>query len=1006
MKKILLALCLITFFGNSQNLVYQWAKNLGGNNSEVGNGVTVDGSGNVYSTGVFLGTPDFDPGAGTFTIASSSGSQDIYISKLDALGNFLWAKSIGGIGVDAGLSITNDLFGNVYITGYYNGTVDFDPGVGVFNLNTNGGQDIFILKLNSAGNFVSAFGLGGASSSDTPYAISLDVAGNIYTTGVYSGIADFDPSVSSSTLSSVGGVDIFISKLDPSGNFLWAKSIGGSSSTEEGRGVKIDASNNVYLTGFFSGTADFDPGAGTYTLASNGSSDNYVAKLNSTGNFVWAKQIGGSSAEKSFWLSLDGAGNVYTTGYFSTTVDFDPGAGVANLVASGINDGFVSKLDAFGNYIWAKSFIGTTYTSGNSIIIDASNNVYTTGFFQGTVDFDPSASTNNVTSNGGLDVFINKLDASGNLVTTKTFGSSGADNSTSIFLDASNNVFTTGYFAGTVDFDPNIGIANIAVAGGSSDAFVHKMNPCTQPSAPLNTTTLGNLSICANNSGSLTTSSSGTVTWYASPTSTTILSTGLNYITPTLSAGTFTYYAEAKTCMNSATRTAITITVNPTPTISVNSGSICNGSSFTVIPSGAATYSYMNSTNGSISVITPSVGTTNFSLVGTSVNGCTNSAISSITVSPLPIINISSSTGGPFLCSGSSATLFSSGASIYSWVSGPNTSTFIVSPTVLTTYTVIGTSSVGCSSSNTITLGILTTPTVNIFASALNICSGNSTILNATGATSYLWNTSAITASISVTPTASTIYTVTGSILSCTDTETIAINVTTSPTISIASSASTICTGGSVTLSIVGSATSYTWNTGPTTTSIVVSPTSNTSYTAAAFNGSCIAIATTSVSISNSITVSAISSSSFICVGQQATLTANGAATYTWNTGANASSIVVTPTITSTYSVNGINASCSGTANVIVNVSPCTGIEENTNAIYFSIFPNPSNGIINVELENSSELQIMDVLGKIVLESKLQNGNNSVNIFHLSDGVYYFKIKQGDAMSIKKIIKH
>ncbi len=1005
MKKLLLALCLISYLGKSQNLVYQWAKNIGGNNSEVGNGVTVDGSGNVYSTGLFLGTPDFDPGTGTFTITSSSGSQDIYISKLDALGNFLWAKSIGGIGVDAGLSITNDLFGNVYITGYYNGTVDFDPGVGVFNLNTNGGQDIFILKLNSAGNFVSAFGLGGSSSADAPYAIALDVAGNIYTTGVYSGIADFDPGVSSSTLSSVGGVDIFISKLDASGNFLWAKSIGGSSATEEGRGIKIDASNNVYLTGFFSGTADFDPGVGTYTLASNGNSDNYVAKLNSTGNFVWAKQIGGSSAEKSFWLSLDGAGNVYTTGYFSTTVDFDPGAGVANLTSSGINDAFVSKLDALGNYIWAKSFVGTTYMSGNSIIIDASNNVYTTGYFQGTVDFDPSASTNNVTSNGGLDVFINKLDASGNLVTTKTFGSSGADNSTSIFLDASNNVFTTGYFAGTVDFDPNIGIANIAVAGGSSDAFVHKMNPCTQPSAPLNTTTLGNLSICANNNGSLTTSSSGTVTWYASPTSTTILSTGLNYITPTLSAGTFTYYAEAKTCMNSATRTAITITVNPTPTISVNSGSICNGSSFTVIPSGAATYSYMNSTTGSISVITPSVGTTNFSLVGTSVNGCTNSAISSITVSPLPIINISSSTGGPFLCSGSSATLFSSGASIYSWVSGPNTSTFIVSPTVLTTYTVIGTSSVGCSSSNTITLGILTTPTVNIFASALNICSGNSTILNATGATSYLWNTSATTASISVTPTTSTIYTVTGNILSCTDTETVAINVTTSPTISIASSASTICTGGSVTLSIVGSATSYSWNTGPTTTSIVVSPTSNTSYTAAAFNGSCFGIATTSVSLSNSITVSAISSSSFICVGQAATLTANGAATYTWNTGANASSIVVTPSVTSTYSVNGLNASCSGTANAIVNVSPCAGIEENKNAIYFSIYPNPSDGLFNLEAEDSLDLQIIDVLGKIVLEIKLQSGNNYVNILHLAGGVYYFKIKHGNAMLIKKVIK-
>ena len=310
------------------------------------------------------------------------------------------------------------------------------------------------------------------------------------------------------------------------------------------------------------------------------------------------------------------------------------------------------------------------------------------------------------------------------------------------------------------------------------------------------------------------------------------------------------------------------------------------------------------------------------------------------------------------------------------------------------------------SSSNTISMGILTTPTVNISTGSSSVCSGNSIILNASGANSYLWNTSATTSSISVSPSSTTIYTVTGTTLSCSDTKTISISVTASPTISIANTASVICAGGSATLSIIGSAGSYSWNTGPTTQTISVSPTANTTYTAVGFNGSCYGLATTSISISSSITVIASSSSPSICVGQSATLTANGASSYTWNTGSNATSIIVSPTISASYSVAGSSGSCNGSAVTAVSVNLCTGIHEKTNAIQFSIYPNPNNGTINIEIENSAELQIMDVLGKIVLESKLQNINNTINISYLANGVYYFKIKQADASAIKKVIKN
>lgn len=1005
MKKLLLALFLIPFFGNSQNLAFQWAKSVSGSGPEVGYGLTMDGSGNVYSTGSFSGTTDFDPGIATVTVASL-GAEDIYVSKLDVSGNFVWTKTFGGTGSDVARSITSDASGNVYVTGYFSGTIDFDPGAAVYNLTSSGGLDIFVLKLNSAGNFVNAFSVGGVSGTDVARSIAVDASSNIYLTGYYFGVADFDPGVGTATLSASAGFDIFIAKYTSAGAITYARSVGGTATTEMGTSLKVDATGNVYVGGYFSGTGDFDPGVGTFTMTTSvGSQDLFIIKLNASGNFVWAKQIGNTSSTAIADLALDGIGNVLATGSFFGTVDFDPGAGIANLTeaGTGMGDCFILKLDATGNYIWATSLGSTSSDGGAAIRTDASNNIYTTGSFQATVDFDPGVGVYNLTATSS-DIFISKLNASGNFLAAVKFGGSAVDIANSIAVDASNNVYTTGSFNTTPDFDPGSPVFNITSAG-STDAFVHKLFPCLQPALPANTTSSTNLSICPNQNTTLNATGSGTVSWFASPTSTTVLSSGVNFITPTLSVGTYTYYAEAFTCMNSASRTAVTVTVNPPPTITVNSGTICNGSSYTVVPSGANTYSYMNSTTGSSCVTSPILSNTNFSLIGTSAAGCTNTATCFITSVSLPIININSSTGGPSLCSGSSATLFAGGASTYTWVSGPNTFTYAISPTVLTTYTVVGTSSLGCSSSNTISMGILTTPTINISVSSPSICNGNSTTLNASGATSYVWNTSATTSSISVSPTTTTIYTVTGTILSCTATKTISINVTANPSISINASSNSICTGGSTTLSIIGSASSYSWNTGPTTTSIVVSPTASTSYTAAGFNGSCYGLATTSITISTSITLNVSSSSPSICVGQSATLTANGASTYTWNTGSNAISIVVTPTTSTSYSVNGSSGSCNGSAITSISVNLCTGIRENVNAVQFSIYPNPSRDNIIIEVENLSDLQILDVLGKIVLETSLQKQNNTINISQLNNGIYYFKIKQGGTNIIKKVIK-
>jgi hypothetical protein len=231
-------------------------------------------------------------GAGLILICLVGNSAQAAAGDID----FLWAKQIGGSGSDEGFGITIDSDGNVYTTGYFEGTVDFDPGVGITNLTSAGGRDIFISKLDSNGNFVWAKRIGGASD-DYGNRIFLDSSGNVYTTGLFGGIVDFDPGSGTNNLASNGSNDIFILKLDRNGNFVWAAAMGGTGD-DGGFGIALDSNNNVYTTGVFYNTADFNPGPGVFNMTSAGGMDIFISKLDSDGNFIWAKRMGGPNDDK------------------------------------------------------------------------------------------------------------------------------------------------------------------------------------------------------------------------------------------------------------------------------------------------------------------------------------------------------------------------------------------------------------------------------------------------------------------------------------------------------------------------------------------------------------------------------------------------------------------------------------------------------------------------------------------------------------------------------------
>ncbi|HRN40472.1 MAG TPA: PKD domain-containing protein [Vicingus sp.] len=480
---IMLTLTMSLTYG--QNL--KWVKGIEHFINDEGVSVTTDNLGNVYITGNFQGTADFNPGVGVYNLTSLGFDDNIFILKLDSNGSFVWAKNIevnflDPLGGEKRKSIVVDNLGNVYITANFLGTVDFDPGAGVYNLTDVGSGDIFILKLDSNGDFVWAKQMG-ANYGDYGYSIAVDNLGNVYTTGAFHLTVDFDPGPGTFNLSatggSSGGTDIFILKLSSSGSFVWAKRIGGIDN-DGGCSITIDDFGNVYTTGSFTGNVDFDPGTGTSTLFSAGEGDVFISKLNSAGNFLWAKRMGGiDDGDGAYSITTDNIGNVYTTGVFYNTVDFDPGTSTYNLTSQGWEDIFISKLDANGNFVWAKSMGGTSWDMGYSIAIDNSGNVYTSGSFMGNVDFDPGIGTFNFNSGGFTHTFISKLDANGTFMWAYNMG--GA-NINSLTIDNSDNIVTTGWYMDNVDFDPDTSTYYLSPTAGGRAIFVHKMGGCSNSS--------------------------------------------------------------------------------------------------------------------------------------------------------------------------------------------------------------------------------------------------------------------------------------------------------------------------------------------------------------------------------------------------------------------------------------------------------------------------------------------------------------------------------------------
>ena len=455
------------------------AGGFGGEGVVVGTTIVVDGSGSVYALGRFRGGIDFNPSNAVYEINSINSQtaelNDAYITKLNANGSFAWAKSFGGDQASVSpLAMKRDSAGNLIIVGYFTGPVDFNPDLfDVYELNCSG-QDVFILKLDSAGRFVwvkQFVGNGLAFASG----LAIDAADGIVVCGAFSGEVDFDPGqnffVHTATFSNV-----FYAKLNKSGNFLYAKHLvcGDVAAAND---LALDSSGRLFVTGFFQDTCDFNPGNASANRTAD-ARDGFVAAYEANGDFRWVQVLEGvgNSEGAGQSIALRSDGEMWVAGGFEGTFDLDPGPESFQITVLE-KSAFLGRLDAVGALITGLVLTGDGAVTARAIVLDSHRNVFLTGGFRGPIDFDPSTSPFVVTADTD-DCFVLRLDADGLFGWVAQQGGEDEDISSAIVCGANGAVHTTGNYRGVADFDPGAAVVSL-LPGGTENAFVSLLNDVT-----------------------------------------------------------------------------------------------------------------------------------------------------------------------------------------------------------------------------------------------------------------------------------------------------------------------------------------------------------------------------------------------------------------------------------------------------------------------------------------------------------------------------------------------
>ena len=896
---IILLLFKVNVMAQTNFYGYQWAN---GNASIEHLSVVTDPSGNVYTLSEYKLTVDADASSG-LTSFTSMGDYDVMIIKTSTQGNFLWAKSIGGTGIDRGDEIHVDNYGNIIISGNFTGTADLNPNAAVTNYTAEGNSDVFLIKLDANGNWLWTQTYGG-TGKDEIKSFKLNALNEIYMTGNFEGLMDIDPSANVVSLNSSVGQDIFIARLNAYGELNWAKQIGNSDAVYV-NDIELNSSDAIHLAGGFKNVLDFDPNATVSILAATDGLDGFVCQLDNNGNFQWAKQWDNANYQHQIHdIAIDQNEQVIVMANFAATIDADPNTNVT-MVTNTDQDWFVMsyivKLSVSGSTIWVKTIPINT----PGIKTDALNNMYIQGTYISNfapVDMDPGPGIFNLPTTYILwHLALVKLDQNAAFqnalsigkTTGNTFNNQNEVWPQSFDLDASGNIYSIGGIAhqGLLDFNPTLSINELQVNYNHA-YYTVKLNPCaTQVTASTN-----QANIIANMSTQLTATGANTYVWQPS---------NVNGSPAIVYPTTSTTYTVVGTTADGCTNTATTqINVQPTGNVhcniafnTVHSGNgigwninACGGPtpgqervySFTPTVSGmydlqtnyvlgdALQWMYKNaangldangwtclanvSTSGAYSFGPLTAGQTYYILADASTTN-SSSQFCIIQYQALSPNGISSP-----ICEGSIATLTAQpqGAS-FQWYTAPIGGNLLSSQPLFTTPQLDQTTTywlqadVYCGLSSPrvqVTQIVHPRPTVTATASNTKVCKNSTVILNGVGATNYTWSHGASNNTPFPVST-NTTFTVTGTDAnSCSNTATIEIDVNELPIIGIAPSQDTICLGDVTMLAGTGGS-AYSW-TGGIFDQTPFMPTTTTTYTVTGTGSfSCTNTATKTVVVRN-----------------------------------------------------------------------------------------------------------------------------------------------------------
>jgi gliding motility-associated-like protein len=924
---------------------FLWGFGVGGTSYDGAWTIAFDASSNIIVTGFFQGGADFDPGAGAAIIPYAGGTGltyegDGFVAKYSSTGVYQWAKGLGGSTVyDITQAVGTDALNNVYVGGVFSGSMVVS-GTITLTGNTN-----YLIKYDPAGNVIWARNFGSVADGFTR---AMEVRGaSLYITGYFRATSNFNPWGTPAIVTAVNVYDAFVAKYDTAGNFVFVQQISGPGNDDEFWNLTLDASENIYVSGITNSSAvTFNmasPGTSTVTSPGGGGNrDILMAKYSSSGVYQWGRVLGSSGDDVGFGVDILG-GNLYSIGYFSGTVDFDPSAAVASLTSAGLGDIYLAKYNLAGNYRCAYRTGNTTDDIGYGICHDLAGNMYTTGQFGGaSTDFDPGTPTFPLTSSGGVDGYLVKYQfnaptpitgsltgdtvcpgQTAQLTVTVTSGLTGPYDIS--YTDGTTIYTATGVISG-VPF-------TVAVAPAATTTYsivsltTTGLNPCAATSgAPLGTATIivgappititSTITNCYTDSF-IANAGYTNYTWSFGDGGTSTL----NPVTHTYSAtGTYTVTVIGASSSGCSDTASLIITIPPIHTVKLgNDTTICGSAIITLAP--WLTYPVGTTYTWSTGATTPTttVNTSGTYTLGVKIGACT--VYDTIVVTMLPGVNLNLG-NDTTICGGDSVILRSiqPAGSFYLWSTGKTTDSIHVKTSGV--YTLRVTNSSGCARYDTISITVLPPLLVNLGVDT-SFCAGATLTLGSyvsyPPTATYLWSTTDITPTINVTTSGT--YSLSVTIGPCTVTDSRAVTVNPNPVVNLGND-TTICGGDSVVLiSTQPAGSTWAWSNGKTTDSIHVKTTGV--YILDVTNSGCSKKDTIAITVLPVLTVN-LGPDITVCSDATTTLSSSvtypPAATYLWSTGATTSSITVTTS--GTYSLTVTLGSCSATDAITVTVRP------------------------------------------------------------------------------------